>query len=250
MIIENTLYGGKVRLLFDTLKHKYMVNGETIPGATSVLSILNKPALMYWSANCASDYWLDGVKPGKALDELEINALYEGAKKAHTQKKNDSATLGSFVHKFVEQHIKGENPEMPVNDQMRGSAKRFMSWVARHKVKFLSSEQPVFSKKYKYAGTADFICQIDGKLWLGDLKTSNALYPEYFAQVASYLVARVEEFPRERYHGAIIVRVGKDDGDFELAEKTKKELIPYFDLFLNLLASYRSLSGLGMLEKK
>jgi len=78
-------------------------------------------------------------------------------------------------------------------------------------------------------------------LWLGDLKTSSAIYDEYYAQAVSYLYARQEEFKNENYNGIVIVRVGKEDGDFEASTRTLKQLTPYYDLFLNCLATYRSL---------
>lgn len=239
--IINHAYNNSVDITFDTMRHQYSVDGKVIPGSTSVLSILNKPALLYWSANMASDYWKDNVKPGIALDEMQIDSIYNRAKRAHTQKKTDSATLGSYVHKFVEDYIKGHNPELPFNDDMRGACERFLSWVKEHNVQFLLSEQLVFSKSNLYAGTADFICKIDGKMYLGDLKTSSGIWDEYWMQTSSYLWARTEEFNTEEYAGVIIVRVGKTEGDFETAIKTKEEIKPYYDVFLNCLATYRSL---------
>lgn len=247
MRITNHSYNGTETVIFDSIRHQYTWNDKVIPGSTTVLSILNKPALMYWSANCAADYWKDNVKPGVALDELQIDAIYTRSKKAHTQKKTDSATLGSFVHHFVEQYIRGENPELPINPEMRGSCERFLNWVKEHNVKFLLSEQLVFSKSKLFAGTTDFICEIDAKLWIGDLKTSSGVWDEMLMQVSSYLNARHEEFNSEMYSGAIIVRVGKTDGDFETVSKTTEELKPYYDVFLNCLSTYNSLK---LIEKK
>jgi len=241
MKIINKLFSGSVELVFDTYKHQYTYNNEIIPGVTQVLSVLSKPALIFWAANCASDYFKSQITPGVSLDEVEIDKIWQMAKKAHTQKKTDSANLGSMVHKFVEQYIKGENPPVPINLEMKGACQRFLDWVSQHNVTFLSSEQQVFSLKHKYAGTVDFVCKIDGKLWLGDLKTSSAIYDEYYAQAVSYLYARQEEFKNENYNGIVIVRVGKEDGDFEASTRTLKQLTPYYDLFLNCLATYRSL---------
>lgn len=246
-IIKNSMYKGSVELVFDIYKHRYTWNDEVIPGSTSVLGILAKPALIFWSANMAADYFKSQITPGKALDEMEIDAIWQQAKKAHTQKKNDSATLGTFVHKFIEQYIKGENPSLPSNSDIRGAVERFFSWVEQHHVEFLSSEQAVFSKQYKYAGTADFMCKIDGKLWLGDIKTSAGIYDEYWMQTSSYLEARTEEF-NEGYEGVVIVRVGKTDGDLEVKMKTRQELFPYFDLFLNCLGTYNAMKKLEAIK--
>lgn len=235
------MYDGKITMTFDTFKHQYTVDGQVIPGVTSVLGILGKPALMYWAANCAADYFKENITPGVALDELQIDSIWNRAKKAHTQKKTDAGTLGSFVHRWVEDYINGKAPEMPVNPEMRGSVQRFLDWEKAHKVKFLLSEQPIYSPSRGFAGTTDFVCMIDGKMWLGDLKTSSGIYSEYFSQTSAYLNARIEEYPSEDFAGAVVVRVGKTDGEIEVAQKSYVELFPYYELFLSCLDAYKAM---------
>lgn len=248
--IINKMYGGEVELVFDNLAHRYSVDGETVPGSTTCLGILAKPALTYWAANMAADYWKSNIKPGVSLDEIEIDNIWKASKKAHTQKKDESASLGTMVHQFVEDYIKGKNPELAVNPEMRGAEEKFLKWVEDHKVKFVLAEQPIYSRKFKYAGTLDFICVIDGNLWLGDLKTSNAIYDEYISQTASYRSARLEEFPTENYMGVVIVRVGKDEAEIEVKTMLSGELEPYFELFLNCLGTYKALNNVKSLSEK
>ena len=45
---------------------------------------------------------------------------------------------------------------------------------------------PVFSEKYGYAGTIDYVCTIDGKTYIVDFKTSKQVWPEYELQVSAY----------------------------------------------------------------
>ena len=241
MIILNKLYGGEVELRFDSIMHRYSVDGKKVPGVTSIIgNTIPKPALMFWSANMASDYWKEAITPGATYDEVQLEMIWANAKKAHTQRKEDAGTVGTFTHRWVESYIKGEKPELPINPQVLGAVQRFMDWVKQHDVKFLSAEQPVFSKKYNYCGTADFFCFIDGELWLGDLKTSNAIYDEMKIQTSAYLEARLEEYPTEKYAGCVIVRVGKEEGEFDVCafRDTKK----YSDTFYNCLALNNSLN--------
>lgn len=244
------MYGGEIELVFDTLAHKYSVNGETVPGATTCLGVLSKPALTFWAANMAADYWKDHIKPGVSLDEIEIDNIWKASKRAHSQKKDESASLGTMVHKFVEDYIKGLNPELSVNPEMRGAEEKFLKWVEDHKVKFVLAEQPIYSKKFGYAGTLDFICIIDGHLWLGDLKTSNGIYDEYVSQTSAYWKARIEEFPTENYMGVVIVRVGKDEAEIEVKTMLNGELGPYFDLFTSCLDTYKKLNIIKSLTEK
>lgn len=214
MLIKNKLYNGTVELNFDSFRHKYTLNGEEIKSVTKILSVIAKPALISWASNTAVNYVSNSIEPGKSYDELELHAIWEGAKKAHWEKKVEAGNLGTFLHKWVESYIKGENPGSPVNPQLERSVLEFLIWVKKHKVKFLLSEQVVYSKKYKYCGTTDFICKIDGKMYIGDLKTSSGIYPEMLLQTAAYRQARGEEYPKENYAGQLILRIGKN-GEME-----------------------------------
>lgn len=223
MKIITKLYNEEVLLEFETFRHTYTVTDEKNgifaqrrPSATTALGIIAKPQLIFWASNMCADSIKEQLKPGTAYDELQIEAIIETGRKAHTQRKVEAGTIGTFVHKWVEDYIKGQNPAQPVNKQLAVAVSKFMGWVKKHQVKFLLSEQQVYSRKYGYTGTLDFICQIDGKLYLGDLKTSSGIYPEMLIQTSAYRFARTEEYPQEEYAGQIIVRVGKDDGELEI----------------------------------
>lgn len=247
--IVNKMYNGEVEMVFDLLKHQYSVNGEIIPGSTSILGIVAKNALIYWSANCASDYYKGKIEPGHAYDEVYLDEVYRNAKKAHTQIKDNSASIGSMTHQWIQDYIEGKDPGQPVNVQIREAVGRFLEWESKNEVKFLLSEQPCLSLKHKYAGTLDFICEIKDKLYIGDIKTtkSGIYYNSMGSQLASYKMAREEEFPTEKYEGGIIVRLGSDDGDFETWTITDTKI--FEDNFLNCLNLYNTENEIKELEK-
>ena len=234
MIIKNKLYNGEVEVSFDGFRHKYTFNGENVVSVTTALSIINKPALVNWAAGCAVDCIREQILPGVSYDELQLQAIFEAGKKSHYQKKVDAGNLGTFVHKWIEQYINGENPGMPVNEGLQTAINNFLTWVEKHKVKFLLSEQVVYSRKYKYVGTTDFICEIDGKMYIGDTKTSSGIYPEMLIQTAAYRYARHEEFPNEKYAGQLIIRIGKD-GRCEFA--VVRDTNVYRDMFRGFLSA-------------
>ena len=215
-IIETTLYNGEIKLKLDTFRHHYTANGEPVPSVTTALKIIDKPALVNWASGCAVDYVASAINPGESYDELQLLTIFDNARKAHWQKKKDAGDLGSIVHKWVENYINGEDPGMPVNQKLKDSVNNFLDWVKKHNVIFKVSEQQIYSKTYNYTGTLDFICEMDGKLYIGDLKTSSGIWPEYFIQTSAYRAAREEEYPEEKFAGQLIVRVGKD-GEFEFA---------------------------------
>lgn len=208
-------------VLFNSASHKYLYEGETVPSVTTILSIISKPALVSWAANMAVDSMIEGLEAGRSYDELQLQSMFDKARKAHTHHKVTAGNIGTIVHEWIEDYINGKKPKLPVNEDLRESVEQFLKWQEDNKVKFLLSEQVVFSKKYRYIGTLDFLCTIDGEPYIGDTKTSNALYPEYLLQTSAYRQAREEEFPKEKYSGQVIVRVGKT-GDFEVKTIKKK----------------------------
>lgn len=215
------LYGGEVKMQFDPYWHNYYITDEKngviakkVTSVTTALKIIDKPSIRRWAVNVSVDTAKELIKPGVVYDELMLASIFDKARKANTQAMSDAGDAGTLLHRWVEAYIKGENPPIPINPMLRESCKKFLTWVHKYNVKFLLSEQPVYSRKYFYTGTLDFICQINGLLYIGDLKTSKGIYLEQMMQTTPYRHAREEEYPNEKYHGQLICRIGKD-GSFE-----------------------------------
>ena len=250
MKVKNILYDGKVELLFESFKHQYNDFLGEVPSVTQILSIISKPALISWAANMCANSIAEALTPGIAYDELEIQAIVEAGRRAHFNKKIDAGTIGSFIHKWVEQYIKGENPPMPINEGLKNSVLKFLEWVEKDKVKFLVSEQIIFSRKFRYTGTLDFICKIGKDLYIGDLKTSSGIYSEMWLQTSAYRYAREEEFPSEKYKGQLIIRIGKE-GDFEIVKVSEKKIYEEMLVgFFSALKLYQTMEKLKEFKGK
>lgn len=249
MEVKHQLYQGNVQLVFDEDRHVYTVAGEKVEGVTSVLGVINKPQLIPWAVKETANYIKTNLLPGIMLDEVQIETLCEQAKGAHRRKKEEAGNIGKLVHAFVENCIKDPTnlPDMPVNEQARHGCEAFLTWREQHKVEFLSCEKVVYSKKYKYAGTYDFLAIIDGKKMLGDIKTSSGIYDEYFFQTAAYELALREEFGKEgATKGHIILNCKKEpdrNGQiFETRETT--EIKENAKTFLAALTLHRRIQEL------
>ena len=106
---------------------------------------------------------------------------------------------GTQVHEAAEKLVQGE--EISWLDDY-GNAKysqivwemilKFADFWRTYKPELISTEDFVWSDEHKYAGTADLVVKLDGKVWLLDLKTSNSLHKSYDLQLASYAVALKE----------------------------------------------------------
>jgi len=223
--IRTKLYNGEVELTFSSFGHKYFITDEknnkykeSVKSVTTSNSIIAKPALIGWAARMAAEHYKSCIKPGKSYDEVELMTIYDEAKSAHRKKKEYAGELGTIVHNWVEDYINGKEPAMPINKDLSDSVQKFLDWEKEHDVKFLVAEQQIYSRKYIFTGTLDFICVIDGEMYIGDLKTSSGVYMEMLLQTAAYRFARTEEYPEEKYKGLVIVRVGKDDGELEVVK--------------------------------
>lgn len=237
MNYENKLYKNKVTILYEDRRHRYVWEEQDreVKSVTTVLRVINKPALVPWAANAAVDCIVDLIKPGNSYDELELADIWDQGRASHHKRKKDAGDLGTLLHKWIEDYIKGNDPGMPVNTRLQKSVNKFLKWVEDHHVKFLLSEQVIFSKTYVYCGTLDFICEVDGKMYIGDLKTSTGIYPEMLIQVAGYRFAREEEYPDEKYCGMLILRIGSD-GTFETAVvRAKKTYCTLMSAFIYAL---------------
>lgn len=216
--MQYSLYNGEVKLDFDEGKHLYRVDGQVVPGVTGICDVINKPALVGWAAKQCGLFIEKNLKPGKALDEIQIKQLVGDMKREYRRVAGEAADIGTLVHSWVEKHIKaqlklGEPPEMPVNEQAQRSIEAFTDWEVWHHVQYRASEVKVYSRKYKYAGTVDIDAVIDGVPCIADLKTGNGIWPEMALQLAGYQQARTEE-GYGPYKARWILRIGKD-GIFE-----------------------------------
>lgn len=214
----STLYKGKVDIKFFPNSHIYKVNGKSVTGVTTILGMYDKSgALVIWATELFRDHLLDLIGKGNVIGEDHV---YEGCD-LHNKKKIQAADIGTEVHDWIEAHIKNENPAMPKSREAQIGVNSFLDWVAANKVKFLSSERVVYSKKHDFIGKMDIEAKVNGKLCLIDIKTSNGIYNTYYMQTAAYARADEEESGR-KYEGRYIIRLSKEtEKEYNLRMKKK-----------------------------
>lgn len=189
------------RLSFDNKKHAYKLDStKLLSGVTTVISeTSSKSNLIQWAANMAVDYVKENceeredVGSGPAPDYVYHASEYvlEKARTAHARKRDGAASKGTDTHALVELVINQciQNDEGFVNSAFpwRDEVLPFTRWAAEKNVQFIAAEQRLFSEKYGYAGTADFVAMIDGKLTIGDLKTFPKMWSaDAFIQCGAY----------------------------------------------------------------
>lgn len=189
-----TLYNGEVELVFDPVNHKYKANGKDVLGVTTVLKVINKPALMPWAAKMTAEHIAQNLRPGIPLDEMEIEQLCQAAKGAYRKKAQDSADLGHYAHDWFDNYFRGNNPVTPINKDLRNMTEAFLTFAKQHDIRPISTERKLFSVSRQVAGTTDLECLFEGELTLGDYKTGKSgIYPEHFIQMGGYDICYTEE---------------------------------------------------------
>ena len=169
-----------------TLERKggyYEIDGQFYPSVTTILQVINKPALLGWYA-----------KLGK-----------EEADKV----KQESADFGKTVHELIRVVLDGGTVDYDKTDAVVGGClKSFEEWVRLVEFQPLLTEQTVHSKVHGFAGTLDALGLVYGIPTLIDWKTSSGVYDEMKLQIAAYDVA-VKEMALGTPLMHLIVRLDK-----------------------------------------
>lgn len=195
-LIVNRAVGGRGR---------YTLDGRPLTGVTTICNMQSKQFLIMWAA---SEAYKDAVN----LSKEEIKEVIKTKKYAHTRKSDSAKDKGSQAHDYVEMFVKNYietkqyQTQIIDDEEVRNSVERFYDWAVKNNVEFIGSEVSVYSRKHWYGGSFDFICKINGKLLLGDFKSSKSIDDTYFAQCAGYIIAVEEHNNDIVFDGAVIVR--------------------------------------------
>lgn len=199
--------------------------GIPVVGVTTVLGVMNKPALVHW----AWDLGMQGLDFRKVKDQ--------------------AADIGTLAHWMCECHLQGLKPDTsPFSaediDAAENSFLKFLEWWDKAGLELIkvkdfdgiecTNEVRMVSETYLYGGTLDLPCRDkEGRMVLVDFKTSKGVYPEYWYQCAAYS-QMFEENTGHPFDRHIIIKIGKKlKGDFEVHER--QELTLQWKIFLAAL---------------
>jgi len=192
--------------------------GKRVPGVTTILGVLAKPALIKWANNLG----LQGIDSTKYVDGL--------------------ASIGTLAHHMVECEWSKEEPDLgdyspDEIDKAENALISFYNWQGEHDVNPKFVEEPLVSEQYHYGGTIDCYAEVDGKMTLLDLKTGKGIWPEHFHQLAAYQVLLEEA--GWNIDNVRILRIGRDETEgFEERVVSPQELEPHWEIFEHCLALY------------
>jgi hypothetical protein len=174
--------------------HEYYLDGVKVPGVTTIVNGgLPKPALVGWAGNTVAEYAVDNWAP---LSKLPPSQRLKKLKGAQYESRDEAGKQGTAIHRIAEKLVKGEPVEtIPVGlDDYITSARLFLTdWD----VQLVASEIPVFSRNYRYAGTADLIGRSGKLTYLFDFKSNKSgVYGDAAFQTVAY---RKADFSLDEY---------------------------------------------------
>ena len=243
-----------VKLIEGRKDHWYACgDGVERPSVTTILKVINKPALVNWASNtqkaldieAAADLYLDliNTKPMTRMAYTDSLKRRIGAVKAHQKKLDEAGEIGSQAHALIEwttRKMIGQDPgkEPAVSPKALIAYNSWTEWRDKVELKPLYVEQKIYSEKHGYAGTLDLIAEVEGKVTLVDYKTSKAIYPESFLQISAYSKA-VEEMIGLKTEQGMIVRLPKRGVDPEFETRVTPPADELFPTFLHILEVWK-----------
>jgi hypothetical protein len=200
---------------------------------TTIIGCLDKPALLYWTADETARAAIRTDRTWKAMldeqGEEETISWLSGARFRGNKDQLTSAQLGTVVHSCCEQYaLTGQRPQdneiasfirQENNTLTKGGIERetvvvnqmldqFDRWLQLWQPSYQAAEVTVYSPTYGYAGTCDGFLTIDGVPLIVDYKTSRKSYdkngkptgpyPEAALQLAGYRYAEMAAVWRPR----------------------------------------------------
>lgn len=141
----------------------------------------------------------------KGWDEAEAIKQAAGDKGS----KVHSAIVDVILGKEIRIDTQYKNPKTGVMEELTleecDCILSFVKWKKETNPKSIIWEMTTFNDEDNYAGTIDYICEIDGELWIIDFKTSKSVWTEYELQVNAYKRSMVKG-----YHGVQALKGKKD----------------------------------------
>jgi hypothetical protein len=200
---------------------RYKVNdGAIVPGVTTVLGLLAKPALVPW----ANKLGLQGIDTNKYVD--------------------DKAAIGTLAHAMITDHLSGTKTDFSDYSANQinlseNSVLSFWEWEKAHRIEeVFFVERPLVSEIHRFGGTLDIYAKVNGQREIIDIKTGSGIWPEHVYQVATLKVLLEENgYPVD---GTRIVNIPRAE-DESFLEKTvsEKENETGWQIFQHLLQVYQ-----------
>lgn len=168
-------------------------NGKRLPGVTTILGVLDKPALLHWAARTAAEATASAIVDGG----MPSSAAVERGRLAPFQRRQEAADAGTMAHACVEAHYAGEPQPEDATPEAIACAQRVIRHIEGAGFVVVASEWASTHglAGEGFAGTLDLVVtratspdEVDSspRYWIADLKTGKHVVDEVVPQLAAY----------------------------------------------------------------
>lgn len=169
--------------------YKHPVTGAVVPSVTTILKGgIPKPFLVDWAAKLAAEHAYSHPRPSSWTEE-DAARMINDSKTQHKQHLEAAGEFGTAVHSLIEMEIAEQDAVMRFDglpQRVVDYMEQWFAWCRRFEPSFVYSEVTVWSETHGYAGTLDFMAQLNyGALVLGDWKTSKSINNSYALQLGA-----------------------------------------------------------------
>lgn len=177
---------GKPGLIFYEKSHRYRLDGQWVPGVTSVLSNGLPKQLQYWSARTVAEYVADHPDEVENLRSMGRGPMVNALKEVPFQYSEDAKVRGTDVHNLAERLVHGEEVHVP--ELLSGYVEACVEFLDTWRPRPLVVERPLAHRAHWWAGKPDLFAELpDGRVILYDYKTSSTgIYQETAFQLTAY----------------------------------------------------------------
>lgn len=176
-------------LTFNARRHAYQIDGHPVPGVTTILGVVNKPALPKWSAKRVAEYVADNPDGVDELRRLGRAPLVKALQEIPWAERDLAAKRGTEVHAAAEAIIHGQEIDVPA--ELVGHVQAYIQFLDDYEIQPVLVEVAVGSRTHKYAGTLDMVADSNRHpRGIYDLKTARGgIYASTAYQNTAYTYA-------------------------------------------------------------
>ena len=254
--MEKIIYESKdYTIKFNAANHRYTKETEgkkeSVPSVSSVLGLLDKPAILYWSIKKTVGYIGEHLPELRAenLTEEEALGILKRAKAAAMEEAKLQADIGTQVHNLIHQYLLGVKVyEDELDEKVLNAYTGAIGWLKEIDYKPLGIELGVYHPILEYAGTLDTYGTAGNKTILLDWKTTDIWkekngkvyyteqpYTEMKVQPVAYAEALANMKEGLKIDEVWVIRLDKNTGKAEPYLIEGSERSACWNVFLGLL---------------
>lgn len=193
-----TTLASQPTLITRSADHRYTYAGQTYPGVTSILKVIDKSdALMAWAARNTAEAAVSQIDHlASLLEAVGPEGVVKALTSRSSWKRDEAAQLGTDVHALADRVANGE-PDLIVPENVRKHVHGYAEWWASSGWTVRTTEAFILQPDHGYGGTLDLLCRDrDGRTVLADIKTGKGVYSEAVLQLTAYGAATLIQTPQ------------------------------------------------------